>query len=108
MIVAIHQPHYLPWLRYIDKIARSDVFVLLDDAQYTKNGWQNRNKIKCAAGSRCVDGWMYLTVPVLAGPSTRRINQVEVSRDKRWRTQHWGAPILMVPGAVAVNATGTR
>jgi hypothetical protein len=91
MIVAIHQPHYLPWLRYIDKIARSDVFVVLDDAQYTKAGWQNRNKIKCAAGSRCEGGWMYLTVPVLAGPFDRRINEVQVGRDQRWRTRHWGA-----------------
>src|ERR1051325_10562974 len=91
MIVAIHQPHYLPWLRYIDKIARSDVFVLLDDAQYTKSGWQNRNKVKCGGGSRCDGGWMYLTVPVAAGPAARRINEVEVGGDDRWRTRHWGA-----------------
>ncbi|MDR7579336.1 MAG: WbqC family protein, partial [Armatimonadota bacterium] len=45
MVVGIHQPHYLPWLRYMAKAALADVFVLLDDAQYTKNGWQNRNRI---------------------------------------------------------------
>lgn len=46
MIFAAHQPHYLPWLRYLHKVAAADVFVLLDDAQYTKNGWQNRTRIK--------------------------------------------------------------
>lgn len=61
MRVGIHQPHYVPWLRYLQKIAASDVFIVLDDVAYTKNGWQNRNKIKCATG------WTYLTVPVQAG-----------------------------------------
>lgn len=81
MIVAIHQPHYLPWLRYLAKMARADVFVLLDDVQYTKNGWQNRNRIKTA------NGWAYLTVPVHGHP-TDRIVDVRVA-DDRWRARHW-------------------
>lgn len=81
MIVAIHQPHYLPWLRYMAKAALADVFVLLDDVQYTKNGWQNRNRIKTA------NGWAYLTVPVHAHV-TDRIVDVRVA-DGRWRAQHW-------------------
>ena len=84
MIVAIHQPHYLPWLRYVDKIARSDVFVLLDDAAYTKNGWQNRNRIKCS------QGWMYLTVPVLDAFG-KRISEVGINNQERWRAKHWRA-----------------
>ena len=50
MLAAIHQLHFLPWLRYFDKIARADLFVVLDNIQYNKNGWQNRNRIKTAAG----------------------------------------------------------
>ena len=45
MIVGIHQPNYLPWLGYFHKISRSDVFVFLDDAQYSKNSFTNRVKI---------------------------------------------------------------
>jgi hypothetical protein len=81
LIVAIHQPHYLPWLRYMAKMALADTFVLLDDVQYTKNGWQNRNRIKTA------NGWSYLTVPVHAHV-TDRIVDVRVA-DDRWRPRHW-------------------
>ncbi len=44
-IVCIHQPNYLPWLGYFHKIARSDVFVFLDDVQFSKNGYCNRVQI---------------------------------------------------------------
>ncbi len=58
MIMAAHQPQYLPWLGYLDKIDRADVFVLLDRVQFKKNEWQNRNRIKRAGG------WHWLTLPV--------------------------------------------
>ena len=45
-VVAIHQPCYIPWLPFFEKIKKSDIFVFLDDVQYQKNGWQNRNKIR--------------------------------------------------------------
>lgn len=82
MIVAIHQPHYLPWLRYFHKIASCDVFVLLDDAQFTKNGWQNRNTIKGAQGP------VLLTVPV-RNASFKPINWVEIHQQTAWREKHW-------------------
>ena len=36
-IVAIHQPNFLPWLGYFDKLARADVFVLLDSVQFPRS-----------------------------------------------------------------------
>ena len=44
-IVAIHQPNFFPWLGYFDKIIKSDIFVFLDNVQYTKGSWINRVKI---------------------------------------------------------------
>jgi hypothetical protein len=58
MIVAIHQPNYMPWLGYFAKVARADIFVLLDDAQYSKNSYINRVQIDGGAAAR------WLTVPV--------------------------------------------
>lgn len=79
-IYAVHQPHYLPWLRYLHKAAGADVFVLLDDAQYTKNGWQNRTRIKGP------DGPVMLTVPVHArlGDPIREVRPAE----GRWVRRH--------------------
>jgi len=82
MIVAIHQAHYLPWLRYIHKVASCDVFVVLDDVQFTKNGWQNRNRIKGSQGP------VLLTVPV-RDASFKPINVVRVDDQAPWREKHW-------------------
>jgi hypothetical protein len=59
LTVAIHQPNFLPWSGYFYKIAKSDVFVLLDDVQYTKNSFINRNLIKTYQGS------LWITIPVM-------------------------------------------
>lgn len=80
MILAAHQPQYLPWLGYLDKIDRADVFVFLDRVQFKKNEWQNRNRIKTG------QGWRYLTVPVRHSfPQT--LSEVAIA-DGRWRTKH--------------------
>lgn len=45
MKCAIMQPHFFPWSGYFNLISKVDKFVFLDDAQYSKNSWQNRNYI---------------------------------------------------------------
>jgi len=84
MRVAIHQLHYLPWIRYFHKIAAADVFVVMDDIQFNKNGWQNRNKIKHT------NGWMYLTIPIFHN-FQQRIDEVEVNNNSNWGKKHWYA-----------------
>ena len=81
MRVAIHQPQYLPWLGYLDKLDRSDVFVLLDTVQFKKNEWQNRNRIRTA------QGWQYLTVPVLR-EFPQRFDRVRINNQTDWRRKH--------------------
>ena len=50
--VAILQSDYIPWKGYFDIIAAVDEFILLDDVQFTKNDWRNRNLIKTAHGQK--------------------------------------------------------
>lgn len=81
MLAGIHQLHYLPWLRYFEKIARCDVFIVLDNIQYNKNGWQNRNKIKSAHGATL------LTVPVHA-PLGTTLDGIRIDNTARWARKH--------------------
>ncbi len=81
MRVAIHQPHYLPWLGYLAKWAAADCFIFLDTVQYEKNGWQNRNRIKTKNGPQ------WLTVPVHRQQDTL-IRDVRVDLGQPWARRH--------------------
>ena len=81
MRVAIHQPQFLPWLGYLDKIDRSDIFVLLDNVQFKKNEWQNRNRVKTA------QGWQWMTVPVLHR-HLESIDHIEINNRVNWKRKH--------------------
>jgi hypothetical protein len=82
--VAIVQSCYVPWKGYFDLINSVDEFILLDDRQYTRRDWRNRNRIKTPAGPR------WLTIPVrVKGRYHQRIDETDVS-DPGWAEAHWG------------------
>ena len=79
--VAIIQSNYIPWKGYFDIINDVDLFVFLDDVQFTVRDWRNRNKIKTADGPR------WLTVPV-GNSRDRLICDVQITNDN-WQKKHW-------------------
>jgi hypothetical protein len=81
--VVINQSNYLPWKGYFDLIHDADVFIFLDDVQYTKNDWRNRNRIKGPNGP------YWLTVPV-GGSTTLKINEITLPGGL-WREKHHSA-----------------
>lgn len=81
MIVAVHQPQYMPWLGYFHKMDTADLFVLIDTVQYKKNEWQNRNRIKTA------QGWQWLTVPVVY-KFPEKIHEVGIDQRTDWQGKH--------------------
>lgn len=84
MIVSIHQPNYLPYLGFFNKIKNSDVFILLDIVQYEKNGFQNRNRI------RVKNGWIYLTIPLKSKDCyLKKIYEVKLPEGNIWKKKHW-------------------
>lgn len=82
MRVAILQSCYIPWKGYFDIIGSSDVFVVYDDVQYSKNHWHNRNIIKGK------DGPLWLTIPVSrSGGAFPNIETVAVAQS--FAPRHW-------------------
>jgi hypothetical protein len=84
MKVAIHQPHFLPWLGYLHRMAQVDLFVLLDHVQFERRNYQNRTMIRMNDEAR------WLTVPVVQRSRDERILDKEV--DNRLDGSKWWSP----------------
>lgn len=81
MKIAIHQPNYLPWIGFFDKMDQVDRFVLLDTVIHSKSGFTNRNKIKTPQGV------LWLTVPLKNKHIP--INNLEIANQLNWQQRHW-------------------
>ena len=83
MRLCILQPSYLPWLGFFDQMCRADTFVYLDDVQFTRRDWRNRNKI------RTREGWAWLTVPVLQKSRYQEpLRETRIDTSAPWRRKH--------------------
>ncbi len=80
--VAIHQPNFLPWLGYFYKIHLCDVFVILDDVQYTKNSHINRTQILSNSGKQ------WLTVPIKKPHLKDLIKDVDIFKNEHINNLH--------------------
>ena len=83
-LISIRQPGYFPYLGFFKKIESADVFVFLDDVQYTRSDWDNRNKINTR------DGPMWLTIPIL-NKSREFLNEVKIDHTQNWIYKHKSA-----------------
>lgn len=84
MILTVHQPAYLPWLGYFEKIMRSDVYVYFDNVQFERGSFINRNKIKTANGP------VWLTVPVFSkGYRERTLLDLAIDNTINWQRKHF-------------------
>ena len=82
MIISAHQPAYNPWLGYFHKVLISDIFVIMDDVQFEKNSFINRNKI-----FQKPSGTM-LTIPCSTKDyKDKSINEIETSNEI-WKKKH--------------------
>tara|TARA_R110001592_G_scaffold10504_7_gene54375 strand:- start:4451 stop:5131 length:681 start_codon:yes stop_codon:yes gene_type:complete len=82
MIISIHQPNYIPWIGFFNKILSSDVYVVFDDVQFPRGkDYANRNQIKTNNGKK------WLTVPVIGKSQLRPWNEIEINNNG-WANQH--------------------
>ena len=88
MIVTLHQPLFLPWLGYLDRMAHADLFILLDHVQFERRNYQNRARIRFDGEAR------WLTVPVVQRSRDeliieKRIDNSPVGPDRWWGSRHF-------------------
>lgn len=81
---AVMQPSYLPWIGYFNLILNSDVFIFLDDVQYSKNSFFSRNRYPCNSPT----GFNWLTVPVRRASSTQLFTETFMIEEDKWRRKH--------------------
>lgn len=85
MKVTIHQPEHLPWLGFFHKMAHCDLYVLLDSVQFTKNYYQNRNRLIDQRGTA-----FWSTVPVrMAGHTGKCIADMQIDNSQLWSDRLW-------------------
>ena len=80
--VAIHQPNYLPWMGFFQKMALADIFVILDTVQFSKDSYTQRTKI------RTKEGWIWLTIPIEKKYYFKPIKNIHLPQDKKWLKRH--------------------
>ena len=81
--VAIHQPDYLPWLGFFQKINLADIYVVQDDCIASKGNWGSRVQVKGNSGP------IWLTVPFFKkNKSSQLVKEVQIDDSKTWRKKH--------------------
>jgi hypothetical protein len=83
VLVAIHQPHYLPWLGYLHRMARADLFIVLDHVQFERGNYQNRTQVRVNGAPH----WM--TVPLVQRSQKERIVEKTIEAGRDWAATHW-------------------
>lgn len=78
MKLAVMQPYFFPYAGYFKLIAEVDKFVFLDDVNYIKSGWINRNRLFLAGDVR------YITVPLVGASTNLKINQISIQSRELW------------------------
>ena len=81
MKVAIHQAEHLPWFGYFHKIFNADIFIILDQVQFKKNYFENRNRIYTTQGLQ------YITLPVqMKGHLSKKFYEIELVQN--WKKKY--------------------
>jgi hypothetical protein len=88
LIVTVHQPHFMPWLGYLHRMAQADLFVILDHVQFERRNYQNRTMIRVNGEPR------WLTVPVEQRSQKERIDEklidnTQYGTPRWWSTSHF-------------------
>lgn len=75
-LVVIHQPDFLPYLGFFDRLLKADIYVVFDNVQYVRGSraWTSRDKIKTKNGEK------WITVGIQKSPYGSLIKDVLIQK----------------------------
>jgi len=77
--VFIHQPDFIPWLNFFKRLNLADVFIILDDVQFNRRGFTNRDYLLINKRKTLV------TLPVKKSDRYKSlIKDIEIFYDEKW------------------------
>ena len=82
MKCSIMQPTYLPWSGYFNLIYNTDIFIFLDDAQYSKGSWHNRNIIINNSKKK------WITISLKKNKLKTNLNKIYLYDLEEWKKDH--------------------
>jgi hypothetical protein len=81
-ITSIHQPDFIPYFGFFNKINKSDIYVVMDNVQLSKSGWTHRDKIK----TNKEVSW--ITIPIKNIKKKQLIKDCLIDHDINWKKKH--------------------
>ena len=79
--IAIMQPYIFPYIGYWQLINAVDTFIVLDDVNYIKKGWINRNSILVSGKSNL------FTLPLVGASQNKKINKIDLLHEDKWKVK---------------------
>jgi hypothetical protein len=93
IIVSAHQPNFMPYLGFFDKMQKSDIFVIRDEVLYLKKEYHNRNRIKIQSHDPNMPNSKWLNVPIKN--SNNYIMHIEIKKNTQIKNKRfWNEQIL--------------
>lgn len=74
------QPYFMPYMGYFSLIKHTDRFILLDEVQFIRHGWIERNRILKQTG-----GWQYVSVPLVSHSQKTKIKDIQINYETNWK-----------------------
>jgi hypothetical protein len=80
--LAIMQPYFMPYLGYFSLLKHTNHFILLDEVQFIRHGWIERNRILKQNGD-----WQYIKVPLIKHSRDTLIKDIKIDNTKDWQNK---------------------
>ena len=91
-IIACHQPNFLPYLGFFDKMKQCDIFVIRDEVLYVKKEYHNRNRIRINGNDISNPQFKWLNVPVFE--INDYIKHIKIKKDFCFKKKIWNEALL--------------